>query len=163
MVSHQECSSQQLRVLHPLLPNYSTCSSAWARYPVLGSSLSYCTIPKSSRSHDPNNYRPISLLCILSKMLEKRIHSLLLSHLEDFHPLSDCQWGFRPCRSTATALLSTIHEWLQLLEAGKDICAVFLDYRKVFDSVPHAPLISKLVDIGLHSNLLGWVTDYLTN
>ena len=49
------------------------------------------------------------------------------------------------------------------LEAGKDICAVFLGYRKVFDSVPHAPLISKLVDIGLHSNLLAWVTDYLTN
>ena len=41
--------------------------------------------------------------------------------------------------------------------------AVFLDYRKAFDSVPHAPLISKLVDIGLHSNLLAWVTDYLTN
>ena len=41
--------------------------------------------------------------------------------------------------------------------------AIFLDYRKAFDSVPHAPLIGKLVDIGLHSNLLAWVTDYLTN
>ena len=80
-------------------------------------------------------------------MLEKHIHSLILSHLKDFHPLSDCQWGFRPGHSTVTALLSTIHEWLQLLEAGMDICAVFLDYRKAFDSVPHAPLIGKLVDI----------------
>ena len=44
-----------------------------------------------------------------------------------------------------------------------DICAVFLDYQKAFDSVPHAPLIGKLVDIGLHFNLLAWVTDYSTN
>ena len=62
----------------------------------------------------------------------------------------------RPGRSTVTTLLSTIHEWLQLLEAGKDIWAIFLDYRKAFDSVPHAPLIGKLVDIGLHPNLLAW-------
>ena len=96
-------------------------------------------------------------------MLEKHIHSLLVSHLDEFHLLSDCQWGFRAGRSTVTALLSTIHEWLHLLESGKDICAVFLDYRKAFDSVPHAPLINKLLDIGLHTNLLAWLADYLTN
>ena len=62
-----------------------------------------------------------------------------------------------------TALLSTTHEWLQLLESGKDIHAVFLDYRKAFDSVPHAPLINKLLDIGLHTNLLEWLSDYLTD
>ena len=48
------------------------------------------------------------------------------------------------------------------MESGKDICAVFLDYRKAFDSVPHAPLMRKLQDIGLHVNLLAWLYDYLT-
>ena len=43
-----------------------------------------------------------------------------------------------------------------------DVCAVFLDYRKAFDSVPHAPLMKKLQDIGLQSNLLAWLHDYLT-
>ena len=43
-----------------------------------------------------------------------------------------------------------------------DVCAVFLDYRKAFDSVPHAPLMKKLQDIGLHANLLAWLHDYLT-
>ena len=110
---------------------------------------------------DPN-YRPISLLSILSKVLEKHIYSLIISHLDQHYPLSVCQWGFRSGRSTVSAPLLTIHEWLQLLESGKDICAVFLDYRKAFDSVPHAPLINKLQNIGLHINLLAWLTDYLT-
>ena len=119
-------------------------------------------IPKSSTMHDPKNYRPISLLSILSKILEKHIFSLILCHLEEFHPLSDSQWGFRAGRSTVTALLSTVHRWFQLLESGKEICAVFLDYRKAFDSVPHQLLISKLQQLGLHSNLLSWITDYLS-
>ncbi len=62
-----------------------------------------------------------------------------------------------------TALLSTIHEWLQLLESGLEICAIFLDYKKAFDSFTHAPLINKLKRIGLHHNLLEWLTDYLTS
>ena len=121
-------------------------------------------IPKSPAVHDPKNYRPISLLSILSKVLERHICSLISCHLEEFHPFSDTQWGFRAGRSTVTALLSTIHRWLQLLESGKEICAVFLDYKKAFDSVPHKLLISKLQNLGLHHNynLLSWITDYLT-
>ncbi len=91
------------------------------------------------------------------------MHSVRIEHhLKEFYPLSDCQWGFRSGRSTLAALLSTIHNWLQLLEAGKDVWAIFLDYRKAFDRVPHIPLISKLRDIGLRVNLLAWITDYLT-
>ena len=118
-------------------------------------------ITKSGRSHSPNNYRPISLLSVLSKVLEKHIHTLI-NHLKQHYPLSDCQWGFQNGRSTVSAFLSTIHHWLQLMESGMDVCAVFLDYRKAFDSVPHAPLMKKLQDIGLHTNLLAWVFDYLT-
>ena len=112
--------------------------------------------------HDPKDYKPISLLIILSIILEKHIFSLILCYLEEFHPLSDSQWGFRAGRSTVTALLLTVHRWFQLLESGKEICAVFLDYRKEFDSVPHQLLISKLQQLGVHSNLLSWITDYLS-
>ena len=119
-------------------------------------------IPKSGRSHSPNNYRPISLLSVLSKVLEKHIHTLIFNNLKQHYPLFDCQWGFQNGRSTVSALLSTIHHWLQLMESGMDVCTVFLDYCKAFDSVPHAPLMKKLQDIGLHTNLLAWVFDYLT-
>ena len=92
-------------------------------------------------------------------MLEEHICSLILCHLEEFHPLLKSQWGFRAGCSTVTTLLLTIHRWLQLMESGKEICAVFLDYKKAFDSVPHKLLIEKLQ---LHNNLLAWITDYLT-
>ena len=62
-----------------------------------------------------------------------------------------------------TALLSTIHEWFQLLESGHDICAIFLDYKKAFDNVPHAPLIDKLCRTDLHYKVLESLTDYLTS
>ena len=52
--------------------------------------------------------------------------------------LSDSQWGFLPGRSTVSALLSTVHHWFQLLEEGKEVCAVFFDFRKAFDSVATA-------------------------
>ena len=51
-------------------------------------------IPKLGRSHSLDNYRPISLLSILSQILEKHIHALIFGHLEQHHPLSDYQWGF---------------------------------------------------------------------
>ena len=47
------------------------------------------------------------------------------------------------------------------MESGKELCAVFLDYRKAFDSVPHAPLTRKLQDVELPINLLAWISDYL--
>ena len=79
-------------------------------------------IAKSARSHSSDNYRPISLLCVLSKVLEKHIHTLIFNHLKQYYPLSDSQWGFQSGCSTVQALLLTIHHWLQLLESGQDIC-----------------------------------------
>ena len=70
--------------------------------------------------------------------------------------------GFQNGHSTVSALLSTIHHWLQLMESGMDVCTVFLDYHKAFDGIPHVPLMKKLQDIGLHTNLLAWVFNYLT-
>ncbi len=85
----------------------------------------------------------------MSKVLEKHIYSLIIDHLTEHQLLSDAQWGFLPGRSTVSALLSTVHQWFKILEEGKEVCAVFLDFRKAFDSVPHIPLLEKLQHIGL--------------
>ena len=66
------------------------------------------SIPKSGDSKDPHNYRPISLLPILSKFLEH--------HFYEQKIISDCQWGFTRNRSTTTALLSLTHEWHMHME-----------------------------------------------
>ena len=121
-------------------------------------------IPKSStKSSDPGNYRPISLTCNICKLLEKHIYGLMYEHLSNQQVLTDSQWGFCSGQSTVTALLSVTQEWLSALERGQEIGAVFFDYRKAFDSVPHRPLLEKLENIGFNNHILRWITDYLTS
>ena len=119
-------------------------------------------IPKVSPAKSPDHYRPISLLSILSKVLERHMFILIADHLDTVRPLSDCQWGFRAGRSTVSALLSTTTNWFSILEDGSEICAIFFDYRKAFDSVPHRPLLNKLSTLKLDPFLLRWVENYLT-
>ena len=87
-------------------------------------------IPKSTNKGSPTNYRPMSLLPVLSKLLERHICSLVTSHLEECQPISQSQWGFQPGKSTVTALLETTHDWFQLMESGKEIGAIFFDFNK---------------------------------
>jgi len=130
---------------------------------VSGSNLWLCQFPESNNNKDlPNNYRPISLLSVLSKLLERHVHKLLADHLSTHHPLSNSQWGFSEGKSTVTALLTTTHEWFQSLEEGKEICAVFFDFKKAFDSVPHRPLVTKLQQMGVPDHVLLWIASYLT-
>ena len=120
-------------------------------------------IPKGScTSPSPSNYRPISLLSITSKLLEKIIYSRITTFLDSSYPLAANQWGFLPGRSTTHALLSAVHDWLSSMEDGHEMGAVFFDLTKAFDSVPHRQLISKLRAIGLDDYLVSWITSYLT-
>ena len=93
-------------------------------------------IPKSSDMSVPSNYRPISILSIISKILERVVYQYIFQHLCLTSPISPKQWGFLPGRSTTSALLSVTHNWLQQLDLGYDVCTVYFDLRKAFDSVP---------------------------
>ena len=120
-------------------------------------------ISKADNRSSPANYRPISILPIISKVLEGHISSLIMNHLESVAPISSNQWGFMLGRSTTSALLSITNDCLQALDMGYDVCAVFFDIRKAFDSVPHRSLMNKLRDIGLDDYLLRWLHTYLLN
>ena len=87
-------------------------------------------IPKTSPADSPSCYRPISLLPVVSKILEQHICDLLQDHLQSLNFISDKQWGFQEGRSTVTALIKCTDDWLKELEVGNDICAVFFDFRK---------------------------------
>ena len=78
-------------------------------------------------------------------------------------PLSNKQWGFTEGRGTVTSLVATIHDWLNNLNQGNDICVIFFDYKKASDSVPHGPLVNKLQHIGLNEHILRWIWNYLSN
>ena len=108
-----------------------------------------------------SNYRPISLLSITSKILERHIHSLVLKHLNENCPISAAQYGFLKGRSTTGALVTAIDEWHNYLENGYDVCTVFFDLKKAFDSVPHHALLEKLIHLNLNQHLQKWIANYL--
>ena len=120
-------------------------------------------IPKADEMTSPANYRPISILPIVSKVLERHIASIIMDHLEEVAPISSNQWGFMPGRSTTSALLSITNTCLQALDMGHEVCTIFFDIRKAFNSVPHKALLEKMQMIGLDDYLLYWLHSYLTN
>ena len=102
----------------------------------------------------------ISLLSILSKVLERHLHTLIMDHLHCFHSLDNNQWGFQPGKSTIAVLIETTDSWFHILEQGTEVATVFFDLRKAFDTVPHICLIRKPGYWQSHPAL---DTDYLTN
>ena len=82
-------------------------------------------IPKADEMSSPANYRPISILPIISKVLEHHISSIIMHHLEEVAPISANQWGFIPGHSTNSALLSITNNCLQALDRRHDVCTIF--------------------------------------
>jgi len=151
-----------IQSISPVLTDLFNLSINTGKIPQKWKISSVVPIPKTpTNSTDPYKYRPISLLSVVSKLLEKHIYALLLQHLIENSLLSESQWGFTSGKSTVTALLSTFHNILQLLESGYDVSLIFFDLKKAFDSVPHLPLLNKLKEIGVNQHILQWITSYL--
>ena len=107
------------------------------------------------------NYRGISLLSILSKGLERGVHTRVYNHVEDLlHP---DQHAFRKLRSCVTQLVRHVHSLAETLDSGGQTDVIYLDMAKAFDRVPHEKLFYKLEMLGLRNPLLAWIKDYLTN
>ena len=116
---------------------------------------------KKGDKSKPNNYRPVSLTCILCKIMESIIRDSMISYFEKNDFLSQYQHGFVSQRSCTTNLLATIDSWTELLDEGSPVDAIYLDFSKAFDSVPHLRLIEKLKSYGVCGSLLNWISDFL--
>ncbi len=99
---------------------------------------------KSNDPTSPNNYRPITILPILSKIMERIVHHQVYEYLQEHNLITSEQFGFRPNLSTNIALTQLTEEILQNLDNKMITGAVFIDLRKAFDTVDHSLLISKL-------------------
>ena len=110
-----------------------------------------------------NNYRPISTLPLLSKILEKLMCSRLKSFLNSFKILTDHQFGFRTGTSTSDAVLQFTDFCYDSLNRKQVLAAVFLDFAKAFDTVQHDVLLQKLNHIGVRGVVNSWFASYLHN
>jgi len=119
-------------------------------------------LKKGSRSN-PTNYHPISLTSICCKLLEHIIYSniYIMSHLNLHNILSSVQFGFWEKHSAELFLLCTIHDFALNLNCNQTTDAIFLDFCKVFDKVPHHHLKLKLEYYGIKNSVLQWISSFL--
>ena len=98
---------------------------------------------RKGSASDPQNYRPISLLCCLSKIFEKLVFRHIYNHLSDNSLLSDMQSGYRPQHSTQLQLTYLTDSLCKSLDKGHDFTAVYFDVTKYFDKIWHEGLLFK--------------------
>lgn len=132
------------------------------KFPTEWKNAKVTPVHKSDSKLDVSNYRPISVLPVLSKILEKHVHEALNSYLTKFKLLRSNQSGFREKHSCETALIKIIDEWMEAIDNGYLIGTVFVDLRKAFDLVDHNILIQKLSLYGLSNDATQWFKTYLT-
>ena len=111
---------------------------------------------KSGAKHDIYNYRPISVLPTVSKLIGKCVDSQFSVCLNNFDLLYKSQSGFRPKHSTESALIHMNDSWLRAVNVGKIIGCVLVEFRKAFDLVDHNILLKKLECYKCKGTCLKW-------
>ncbi|PKU45836.1 rna-directed dna polymerase from mobile element jockey-like [Limosa lapponica baueri] len=114
-------------------------------------------IYKKGRKEDPRNYRPVSLTSVPGKIMERIILSEVSQQAQDSKGIRTSQHGFMKRRSCLTNLISFYDHGTRLLNAGKAVDVIYLDFGKVFDTVPHSVLLEKLANHGIDKCTLHWV------
>ena len=120
-------------------------------------------IPKPGSEKDTAaGYRPIFVLPIASKVIERHVKEVLEEQLAKHAPISPRQWGFMADSSTKSTLIQVVDDWASALDHGYKVCVIFFDMRKAFDSVPHL-LLDQLQAINVNPYLHKWISNYLSN
>ena len=103
------------------------------------------------------NYRPVSLISEVCKVMESFVRDSMMQHLEQNDLFSNQQYGFISGRQ----LLNVMDEWTSVLAEGGQIDVVYMDFQKAFDTVPHRRLLGKLESYGIRSKTKRWIASFL--
>ena len=120
-------------------------------------------LPKDGDLSNFNNYRPISLLPVPGKIIEKIYHIRLMSYLEDNHILTEKQGGFSKNHSTINTVTKFTHEIYSAINNHEISSTTFIDFSKAFDTGHHKILLGKLKLVRIKNNNCSWLENYLTN
>ena len=118
---------------------------------------------KNGEQTDRSNYRPICVLPVLSRVLEKLVDNQLCECLDENKHLILHQSGLRSLHSVVTSLSNNTNDWYVNIDNGKYTAMVFIDFKKAFDTVNHQILLAKLKKYGIDSLEYLWFQSYLEN
>ena len=153
----KECSAL---LTDPLMRLFN-CSLVTGEFPDLWKVASIVPIHKSGSLHAVENYRGISILNAISKVFEKIMHNTLYAASK--HLISEYQHGFVKKRSTTSNLISFTTLVIEEMENRRQVDAIYIDFSKAFDKVPHARAIEKLSQMGFPAWTTNWLRSYLGN
>ena len=131
-------------------------------FPTLWKNSKVIPLFKKDEATNPKNYRPVSLLSITSKILERVVYHQMIEYLEENGLLHPSHHGFRKSHSTTTALLEMYANWVEAQEDDKITAVVLLDLSAAFDLFDKEILIEKLKLYGFEENSTSWMESYLT-
>lgn len=120
-------------------------------------------VPKINNPEEFKDLRPISILPVLSKVLEREVDMQLRDHISKFNILPEVQSGFRPLHSCETALLNITDDILRGVDNKKVTVLVLIDFSKAFDTLNHEILLSLLKFVGMSENVVKFFCSYLYN
>lgn len=148
-------------ILYPLTIIYNKSIND-SKLPSIWKTGEITAIYKKGSRNQCNNYRPITLSCILCKILESIIRDFIIEHMNKHCLFSNQQYGFLPGRSSSLQLLKALDDWTEALDKGGTVEAIYLDFSKAFDTVPHKRLLYKIAHYGIRGKIFSWLRDFLT-
>ena len=153
-ISNEIC--KPLQIIFQKSINTKTLPDEWKHAQVTA-------IFKKGNKTKAQNYRPVSLTCIVCKILESIVRDQIIDHMVRNNLFSPKQFGFISGRSTTLQLLHVLNIWTEILDQGGELDVVYCDFMKAFDKVPHRRLIYKIEKYGIKGNILGWIENFLHN
>ncbi|XP_011860079.1 PREDICTED: RNA-directed DNA polymerase from mobile element jockey-like [Vollenhovia emeryi] len=132
-------------------------------FPTLWKRALVVPLPKVQVPEAPQHYRPISILCSISKVLEKIAARQITAYLERLDRLDPFQSAYKRGFSTQTALIRVLDDVRSAADKRMVTVSVFFDFSKAFDCVSHRLLITKLAALGFSNSVLHWLGSYLSD
>ena len=150
------------QVLAPSLTNLLNKSLTSGEFPEKWKTAEVMPIHKKGDRTMLSNYRPVSILSSISKILERVVHNQLYGYLNQNRLLSQCQSGFRKLHSCETALHSVTEDWIDSIDKKQQTGVIFCDLSRAFDTLNHDILLDKLKAYGVDEMACSWFKSYLT-
>lgn len=150
------------QILSPIISHLINLCFEQGTFPTALKQAVITPVYKSGSRADSSNYRPISVLPSLSKVVERVINQRMINYLTKNNILSPSQFGFRQGKSTEDAVLALVSAVTEKVDRGRKCLAVFLDLKKAFDTVSVPTLLHRLEDIGVRGIPLKLFAEYLS-